>query len=174
MNVWASVWAPPGFLRVRRNLLLAHKMQTGGKFKFRQPSAIPSPASLASSRRRPCPLFCPSSGSLRLALVSRRNQPRADNNEIHKSVREHGTPTRASRDLFSLSLPPTSLSPPFPPATPQIVYSCSARYLSHLASRGTFVTLDRVLLRSESAFTTLRVPRNRIMYVCLSGFDTSP
>lgn len=43
-------------------------MQTGGKFKFRQ---LSEPSSRVA------------------APVSRRNQPRTDNNEIHKSVREH-------------------------------------------------------------------------------------
>lgn len=51
------------------------------------------------------------------ALVSRRNQPRPDNNEIHKSVREHGEHPRTARSrtfvlslfLFSSSFLPLSL-----------------------------------------------------------------
>lgn len=125
MNVWASVWAPSGFLRARRNLLLAHKMQTGGKFKFRQPSESPprplrqpplvSRSSSTHFRLPPPPL---SVQKPEAALVNRRNQPRADNNEIHKSVREHAEHTprhrAASREIslapfflyssFSLSL----------------------------------------------------------------------
>lgn len=82
-------WVPPGFLRARRNLLLAHKMQTGGKFKFRQ-SPPRTPSSLASPVA-PRSVLSPfrSSPQPEAALVSLRNQPRADNNEIHKSVREH-------------------------------------------------------------------------------------
>lgn len=48
MNVWASVWVPAGFLRAPRNLLLAHKMQTGSRFKFRQFPGLSSLLSLSA------------------------------------------------------------------------------------------------------------------------------
>lgn len=165
MNVWASVWAPSGFLRARRNLLLAHKMQTGGKFKFRQPSESPPrprrqpPLAVLSYLTFDSLLLPLSIQKPEAALVSRRNQPRADNNEIHKSVREHAEHTPLHRVQVPLSLPSSFISL-------SLSLSASRFLLQHSGSSeftrvATFpcsanlrlrrVTLDRVLLRVETS-----------------------
>lgn len=89
------------------------------------------------------------------ALVSRRNQPRADNNEIHKSVREHaehtprpGTPLAPFFLYFSLflflSFPPATLSGPS-------VFTRVATFPCSASLRLRRVTLDRVLSRVETS-----------------------
>lgn len=87
--------------------------------------SLDSPLHSPSPRRRWPPPFrsapprplAPCIREPEAALVSRRNQPRPDNNEIHKSVREHGTPPRRAFGNLALALslslfPLVSLSRP--------------------------------------------------------------
>jgi len=104
------------------------------------------------------PPFCPislSSFSLiqkpEAALVSFRNQPRADNNEIHKSVREHAEYSVLSRPGTSPLLCPSLVSSP---STSRIVYP-RACYLSRSVSLR-FRDPRLNLIASENVFMTLR------------------
>jgi hypothetical protein len=141
MNVWASVWAPPGFLRTRVGtccLLI--------KCKRAASLSLGSPPTTAAKLREPP----------RLPYSAAVTKPRPDNNEIHKSVRERSAhPASGSLSLCpspSLSLSPSvscflSSEHPAPPIRAPVAFPrCRAV---------AFVTLDRVLLRVEAS---LRFP----------------
>lgn len=98
------------------------------------------------------------------ALVSHRNQPRADNNEIHKSVREHAEThpapprVRVSHPLLPLFLSFSLCS--FPPATLWLVCVHARRYLSLPCQLSPSCDpRPSLIIVGESVFTILRERR---------------
>lgn len=106
------------------------------------------------------------------ALVSHRNQPRADNNEIHKSVREHAEHTPPRRRVCRGLSPPSSFIPLFVSSRDTLTPVCvhARRYLSLLCELSPSCDPRPSLIAGGTVFTILRECRETGLHrTCLSG-----